>query len=295
MSARGGTVGPRRRGAQGMATAALLAAALAAAPAQAAPEVSGLGGVGAAAGEQGVLCRRAIRQAEMGSSVPAHMLVAIARVESGRRDPATGRSHPWPWTINAEGRGHYFETKAEAVAYARQLQARGVRSFDTGCMQVNQYHHPNAFASLEEAFDPLANARYAVRFLTQLFEKTGSWETASSWYHSANPEHGVPYRGRVVAAMAEEAKVSGTYAALPAPVPALGAARTTVAALPSMPSSLGAVRMLGGGSSGAILARPYAPVQAASAAGSSAAFGRGLDSYRMQPVALAGARLVASR
>ena len=276
--------------------AAVLAAGLAlAAPARAAPEMLGLGGIAgavSAAGEQGVLCRRAIRQAEMGSSVPPHMLVAIARVESGRRDPATGRSHPWPWTINAEGRGHYFDTKAEAVAYARQLQARGVRSFDTGCMQVNQFHHPNAFASLEEAFDPLANARYAVRFLTQLQEKTGSWETASSWYHSANPEHGVPYRGRVVAAMAEEAKVSGAYAALPAPA---AAARTVVASVPSMPSSLGTMRMPAGASSGAILAQPYAPVQAASAGAAMGAFGRGLDSYRMQPVALAGSRLVASR
>ena len=45
------------------------------------------------------------------SMVPPRLLFAIARVESGRRDPATGGTHPWPWTINAEGRGSFFLTK----------------------------------------------------------------------------------------------------------------------------------------------------------------------------------------
>ena len=122
--------------------------------------------------DQGLHCRRAIQQAESGSGLPQHMLVAIARVESGRRDPISGRFHPWPWTINAGGRGHFFDSKAEAVAYARQLQQRGVRSFDVGCMQVNMMYHPNAFQDLEEAFEPAANARYAVKFLRQLKDKT---------------------------------------------------------------------------------------------------------------------------
>ena len=50
----------------------------------------------------------------------------------------------------------------------RAVQAQGVRSIDIGCMQVNLMHHPNAFATLDAAFDPLANALYAARFLTEL-------------------------------------------------------------------------------------------------------------------------------
>ena len=88
-----------------------------------------------------------------------------------------------------------FRTKAEAIARVRQLQSQGVRSIDVGCLQINLMYHPDAFRDLDEAFDPLANARYAVDFLTSLKEKTGSWEQASAAYHSFNPELGSAYRG----------------------------------------------------------------------------------------------------
>ena len=115
--------------------------------------------------EQGQLCRAAIGQAERERGIPPRLLAAIGRVESGRRDPATGATHPWPWAINAEGRGSFYPDKAAAIAAVRALQAQGVRSIDVGCLQINLRHHPEAFASLEEAFDPLANARYGARFL----------------------------------------------------------------------------------------------------------------------------------
>jgi hypothetical protein len=76
----------------------------------------------------GLLCRSAVAAAERGSGIPAHLLAAINRVESGRRDPATGAVHPWPWTVNAEGAGSFYDTKAEAVAAVRSMQARGIQS-----------------------------------------------------------------------------------------------------------------------------------------------------------------------
>ena len=154
---------------------------------------------------------------------------------------------------------------------------------------MNLMHHADAFQSLEEAFDPLANARYAVRFLTQLREKTGSWETASSWYHSANPELGMPYRSQVVSEMAVEANVASTYANLPA-TPAtspLGMPPT----LRSMPSGPGKVMLLTGTSAGAVLPRAIASWSG----GSVASGGRGLDAYRMQPVQIVGPRLMTAR
>lgn len=239
--------------------------------------------------EPGLLCRQAIRQAEAGSGLPTNLLTGIARVESGRADPTTGRFHPWPWTINAEGRGYFLDSKTDAIAFARALQARGVRSFDAGCMQVNLMHHADAFQSLEEAFDPLANVRYAIKFLTQLREKTGSWETASSWYHSANPELGMPYRSQVASAMAVEANVASTYANLPA-IPAT-ASSGILPGLRSMPSGPGTVMLLAGASAGAILPRAVASWSG----GGVASGGRGLDAYRMQPVQIVGPRLVAAR
>ena len=136
---------------------------------------------------QGLLCRSAVAAAERGSGIPAHLLAAISRVESGRRDPVTGAVHPWPWTVNAEGQGFFYDTKAEAVAAVRAMQARGVRSIDVGCVQINLMHHPDAFPSLELAFDPQANAAYAAQFLKELYAQTGDWNKAAAMYHSATP------------------------------------------------------------------------------------------------------------
>ena len=80
----------------------------------------------AAAPDPSFACRAAIAVAEREQGIPSGLLQAIGRVESGRRDPATGRFAPWPWTINAEGRGMYFPTREAAIAEVRQLQARGM-------------------------------------------------------------------------------------------------------------------------------------------------------------------------
>ena len=73
---------------------------------------------------------------------PPGMLAAIAQVESGPPDSRTGAMRPWPWTIDADGVGPFFATKAQAVAAVAALQAQGMRSIDVGCMQVNLMHHP---------------------------------------------------------------------------------------------------------------------------------------------------------
>lgn len=144
------------------------------------------------------LCESAIYSAEHTLRLPVRLLGAIAEVESGRPDSA-GVIHPWPWTINAEGQGQYFASKQQAIDAVRTLQLRGVRSIDVGCMQVNLMHHPNAFASLDEAFDPTANAHYAGRFLNSLYGESGSWLQAAAAYHSQTPAIGAPYQAMVAA------------------------------------------------------------------------------------------------
>jgi hypothetical protein len=174
-------------------------------------------------------CRAAILAAERGHAIPPRLLAAIGRVESGRKDPGTGSWGPWPWTINAEGTGTFFDTKAEAIAAVTRLHAQGVRSIDVGCMQVNLMHHPNAFASLEQAFDPSANADYAARFLDDLHNQTNDWMAAVARYHSANPAEGAPYAARVAAAWPDEQRLAGTLAS------GLGASMPQSALNPIMP------------------------------------------------------------
>lgn len=212
------------------------------------------------------LCRAAVAAVEREASLPPRLLAAIARVESGRRDAATGAVQPWPWTINAEGRGSFFPDKAAAIAAVRALQAQGMRSIDIGCMQVNLRHHPNAFASLEEAFDPLANARYAARFLTELQAGRNDWMAAASAYHSQTPEFALPYRARVAAAWATEQGLPST--AMPLPEPGRPGFQ---------PPQPGGGFMLSNGAE-------RAPVLANAGPGG----GRGLDAYRAAPIPLAG-------
>jgi soluble lytic murein transglycosylase-like protein len=145
-------------------------------------------------------CRRAIAAVEPGSGIPAGLLGAVALVESGRADPATGRPVPWPWTWNAAGEGRHAATKSEAVSAVATLLTAGTRSVDVGCMQVNLFHHPDAFPDLDAAFDPMTNVRYAARFLLSLKAQTGEWGTAVARYHSAEEARGVPYSRRVALA-----------------------------------------------------------------------------------------------
>ena len=156
-------------------------------------------------GDPGRQCRSAIMTAERAAGIPTQLMAAIARVESGRRD-AQGVVQPWPWTINAEGVGSTYNTKAEAIAAVAALQASGVRSIDVGCMQVNLMFHQDAFASLDQAFDPAANARYAAGFLGRLYAQTGDWTKATAAYHSATPELGAPYQRKVAAVLPDEMK-----------------------------------------------------------------------------------------
>ncbi len=151
------------------------------------------------AADPATLCETAATTAEFVNRLPPRLLSAISLTETGRVDRLSGRSRPWPWTINAEGVGQFFDTRTQAVAAARALQARGVQSIDVGCLQVNLMYHPEAFRSLDDAFEPQANASYAARFLNTLLAGGRSWTQAISAYHSETPALGDPYRILVLA------------------------------------------------------------------------------------------------
>jgi hypothetical protein len=153
----------------------------------------------AAAHSPGLDCERAGATVERAMGLPDGLLLAIGEVESGRFDPSLGRRTPWPWTIDLAGTPLFFANATDAMAAGRAALRDGV-SEDVGCFQVSLLYHPHAFTSLAEAFDPVANARYAAGFLSELYARTGSWPAAVALYHSATPELGVPYAARVLAA-----------------------------------------------------------------------------------------------
>lgn len=177
-------------------------------------------------------CHDAIAAAEQQFRIPDQFLSAIGRVESGRPDQATGAPIPWPWTIDAEGTGHFYASKAEAVAAAREFLARGIRSLDVGCLQVNLQQHPDAFASLDAAFDPAANALYAARLLLLLFGQTGSWPHAAAAYHSQTPGLGAGYAEKVLAEWARPDRPAPAEAVMPSR-PGLPVVITPISAMPA--------------------------------------------------------------
>jgi hypothetical protein len=142
----------------------------------------------------GAVCLAAADAAADAAGVPRAVLRALTRTETGRT--RGGTLQPWPWTVNMEGAGHWFETRAEALAYVEREQARGARSFDVGCFQINHRWHGQHFASVDAMFDPATNAAYAARFMGELFAETGDWSRAAGFYHSRTPEFYNRYRSR---------------------------------------------------------------------------------------------------
>jgi hypothetical protein len=167
-------------------------------------QVPGAGGVAPV-----VDCRAAAVAFEQSAKLPPGLLLAIGQVESGRVDVTTGEINPWPWATNNAGEGHYFSSAQEAVAWVVAAQALGNQSIDVGCFQVNLHYHPDAFASLADAFDPSANARYAANLLNRLHDQSGSWPLAIALYHSADPSEGQRYGARVLAAWNSGGRILG--------------------------------------------------------------------------------------
>jgi len=202
--------GPMRRimlGARCMAAAALLwwAAAAHAAPA---PDLSTWDA------DQSALCSAAIRHAEQHYHLPAGLLAAIARAESGRPITSSAGIRPWPWTIDADGIGLFLESKAAAMAWVSE-QAPHHTFIDVGCLQVDLRYHPDSFASLADAFDPTINTDHAARILLNLYngEAARSWDVAVGLYHSHTPLLAAEYRDRV--ALTGAGILHGTLAGVP--------------------------------------------------------------------------------
>jgi hypothetical protein len=140
------------------------------------------------------LCEDAARRVALETGVPHDVLHAISLTETGRAHQ--GRMRPWPWAANIDGQGYWFDGPDAALAFARENLARGRRSFDLGCFQINWRWHGEHFASPQMLLDPLTSARYAARFLTRLFDELGSWEAAAGAYHSRTPHLAERYRAR---------------------------------------------------------------------------------------------------
>ncbi|MFV0251392.1 MAG: lytic transglycosylase domain-containing protein [Rickettsia aeschlimannii] len=143
-------------------------------------------------------CSKLFPYFEKKFNIPSNTLHSIALKESGKKHTTRKIRVVWPWTVNVEGKGYYFNTKREAVSFVRIELIKGRESIDVGCMQINLRHHSGAFNSLEQAFDPNNNIRYGAKFLRSKYDQLGSWHKAIAHYHSATHSLGFKYKQDVV-------------------------------------------------------------------------------------------------
>jgi hypothetical protein len=144
--------------------------------------------------QNAAVCGQVAKAAAQKTGVPEAVLQTISLTETGRN---TGGSFgPWPWTVNMEGKGLWFDTRVEALDFVHRNLARGALSFDVGCFQLNYRWHGKAFASVEDMFDPALNAIYAATFLRELYAEKGNWADAAGAYHSRTPKYANRYKAR---------------------------------------------------------------------------------------------------
>ena len=134
---------------------------------------------------------------ERANRIPHGLIQAVALAESGRWLAEDQDTKPWPWTVTSGTDSFYLPTKSAAIAKVRELKASGRTNIDVGCMQINLHYHPKAFASLDEALDPVANVAYGTKFLRDLRLQTRSWGKATAFYHSQDRARGNAYRSKV--------------------------------------------------------------------------------------------------
>lgn len=134
----------------------------------------------------GQTCDTAALRSAKAYGIPPQIMLAITRVETGK--PHGAALQPWPWAVNLEGEGHWFDTADEATAFAQNAVESGDTNLDIGCFQLNWRWHGENFSSIDEMIDPETNADHAARFLVENHRKLGNWVDAVAAYHSTTPE-----------------------------------------------------------------------------------------------------------
>ena len=143
-------------------------------------------------------CKAIARAAEERHGLPDGILQSISTVEASRIQ-SDGSYRAWPWTLNDNGKGLFFDDPEQVLDYLDTHMTNPDTSIDIGCMQINTKWHGASFETLDEMLDPASNIAYAAGFLTDLYYAHGSWNDAIRHYHSSDQRKNDPYLNRVLA------------------------------------------------------------------------------------------------
>ena len=130
--------------------------------------------------------------------VPCDLLYAIALTESGQSRFSQQQWRPWPWTLNIEGRGHYFPSRIDAWRALKKTLAANQGAADIGLLQINWRYHHRELETPWQALAPYHNLRVGAAILKRCFNTTKDWWQSAGCYHAPNhPKRAKGYQARV--------------------------------------------------------------------------------------------------
>lgn len=129
--------------------------------------------------------------------VDPYILYSVAILESGRKW-GDGMVRPWPWTLNVNGRGIYFDTRMEALKHLEESR-RDTGNIDVGILQVNIHYHGDKVARIENLLDYEMNLRVAARILREaILSSPGDPVIGVGRYHSWREKRARAYGARAI-------------------------------------------------------------------------------------------------
>lgn len=134
--------------------------------------------------------------------VPPAILYVVSLAES-RAKLRSGKSQPWPWTLNIEGKGYRFLTRDEGHQ-ALLVAISKKQTVDVGLGQVNWQWHRGRLGDPWQAFEPYFNLRLAATILREQSAQCGTWWCAAGRYHAHNNKERAARYERIVKARFRE-------------------------------------------------------------------------------------------
>lgn len=132
-----------------------------------------------------------------------HLLYSVAIVESRQESPVRhGSLHPWPYSLNIEGRGVYFENLAEAVSELKAIsQASPEANVDVGPLQISLTWHGHRVENPASLFNLTTATHIGAEILSEAIASAdGDLELGVGRYHHwRNESRARMYGARVLA------------------------------------------------------------------------------------------------
>jgi len=129
------------------------------------------------------------------------LIRAIAHEESRRLDARDGMVRPWPWTLNVQGEGMFFQTRREAERALAHYYRQGIRNIDVGVFQINIRWNGDLAERPEDLLDPRVNLWAFAQVIRECRMRSGrEFRDIIACYHagSAHRERGQAYASRVI-------------------------------------------------------------------------------------------------